>query len=246
MSFYSDISPYYEHLFPLKPAKTEFLADLLTVRGARSVLDLACGRGNLAAALAEKGFEAAGLDNNEELLSRGITAHAGIPGLSLTAGDMQAMPFTSGCRFDAVFCLGNSLPHLGGIKPINDVIKSCFGLLAVDGVLLLQIMDIGFLRSRGSVLLPRLYAGSSRGGQIILHRSYKAGRGNDIIFNPVLELEGQIKKYTISMYGLDYEDLWRAMNELGFEHEATFGDFSGQPWNGSTASYITVAKKTID
>lgn len=243
MSFYSDISPFYEQLFPLKPTKTEFLAGLLELREAKSVLDLACGPGNLAAALAEKGFEAAGLDNSEELLSRGAAARGRVPGLSLVAGDMQDMPFISGCRFDAVFCLGNSLPHLGGIKPIKDVIKSCFGLLAAGGVLLLQMMDIGFLRSRGEFLLPDLHAGSSGGGRITLRRSYRAGGPEDIIFNPVLERQGQMKKYTICMYGLDYKDLWRAMNEAGFEHEATYRDFLGKPWNGSTASYITVAKK---
>ena len=71
---------------------------LLDLRPGMSVLDLACGHGVLANALAARGCRVTGLDSSAVFLER---ARADAAGAEFVAGDMRALPAWTG-RFDRV------------------------------------------------------------------------------------------------------------------------------------------------
>src|SRR4030095_12182452 len=64
----------------------------------RSVLDIACGPGYLAAEAALRGATAVGLDFSRRMLMAAARLHPNVP---LIEGDSQQLPFPSEC-FDAV------------------------------------------------------------------------------------------------------------------------------------------------
>jgi SAM-dependent methyltransferase len=69
-------------------------------RGVR-LLDVGCGTGHTLAALRARGFEAAGVDGSEAMLSE---ARARNPGAELRQADVEALPFPD-AAFDAALCV---------------------------------------------------------------------------------------------------------------------------------------------
>ena len=82
-------------------AVAELVWRLLDLRPGMSVLDLACGHGDLANRLAARGCRVTGLDSSEVFLgrARADAAAAGVD-VEYVAGDMRQMPWTG--RFDRV------------------------------------------------------------------------------------------------------------------------------------------------
>jgi SAM-dependent methyltransferase len=82
-------------------AAAELAWRLLDLRPGMSVLDLACGHGELANSLAARGCQVTGLDSSAVFLDR-ARADAGAAGVSVeyVAGDMRRLPWTG--RFDRV------------------------------------------------------------------------------------------------------------------------------------------------
>ena len=80
---------------------TEVVWRLLGLRPGMSVLDLACGHGDLANRLAARGCRVTGLDSSAVFLDR-ARADAAAAGVSVeyVEGDMRALPWTA--RFDRV------------------------------------------------------------------------------------------------------------------------------------------------
>ena len=81
----------------------ELASRLLELRPGMSVLDLACGHGDLASRLAAQGCEVTGLDSSAVFLDR-ARADAAAQGVSVgyVEGDMRDLPWTG--RFDRVAC----------------------------------------------------------------------------------------------------------------------------------------------
>lgn len=90
------------------PAETgAVLIAALRAQGARRVLDLGCGDGQLTARLAEAGFEVTGIDPAPEAIATARRRH---PDLHFVACGAEALPQDLG-RFDAC-CLVNALHHI--------------------------------------------------------------------------------------------------------------------------------------
>jgi glycine/sarcosine N-methyltransferase len=116
-----------------------FLTAQLQAAGARKVLDAACGTGQHALALARLGYEVVGVDASPGMIRRAID-NASAMGVSVRFdvagfGDMATRV---GKGFDAVLCLGNSLPHVLGAVDLRKVLRDFFHCLAPGGLLLVQ------------------------------------------------------------------------------------------------------------
>ncbi|MEH0938213.1 class I SAM-dependent methyltransferase [Micromonospora psammae] len=88
----------------------QYLSSLLPTREAPAtplVLDLACGTGNVSAALVTNGFDVAAIDISQQMLSR---ARRKNPRVGFVRGDLRKLPFRG--TFDGVVCLSFSLSYL--------------------------------------------------------------------------------------------------------------------------------------
>jgi SAM-dependent methyltransferase len=118
-----------------------FLLRNLEQRGARSVLDTACGTGWHAIALAQKGYQSAGCDASPVMIemARNNAAQAGVKVRFEVADFGRLGEFSE--TFEAVLCLGNSLPHLLSQEALVEALQQMRGKLRGGGVLILHNLN---------------------------------------------------------------------------------------------------------
>jgi glycine/sarcosine N-methyltransferase len=119
-----------------------FIQRALDQVSARSVLDAACGGGHHVIALARQGYAVGGADLSAEMieLARRNAARSQVAVRFERAGfvDMGAR-FSE--TFDAVLCLGNSLPHVLKQEDQLAALAAMRGRLRPGGVLVLQNLN---------------------------------------------------------------------------------------------------------
>jgi SAM-dependent methyltransferase len=159
------------------PAKA-FLAELRRRHPFGSVLDVACGTGLHAVMLAEMGAAVTAADISPAMLER---AQARAAALHLAPGDspgasgsirflqapMQELTGLLAGPFDAILCLGNSLPHLLAPADLSAALAGFAGLLAGRGVLVLHLLNYARILARGERIV-----GVTRDGQYEFVRFY--------------------------------------------------------------------------
>lgn len=116
-----------------------FLEQQLHTLGARRVLDAACGTGMHAIALAQRGFEAVGTDLSVPMIERARenATGAGVQANFVVAGFGELAARVGG-GFDALLCLGNSLPHVLTPDELAATLADFAACLRPGGLLLVQ------------------------------------------------------------------------------------------------------------
>ncbi|MDH4247195.1 MAG: class I SAM-dependent methyltransferase [Deltaproteobacteria bacterium] len=91
-------------------AEADFLHAALSPSPGAALLDVPCGDGRLALAMAARGFAVTGVDRSELLMARG-RKQADSAGLSIAwqSQDMRAMELP--CAFQGAWCMGNSFAY---------------------------------------------------------------------------------------------------------------------------------------
>ena len=118
-----------------------FLQRTLDQNRVRSILDTACGTGWHTITLAQKGYQAAGCDASPQMIerARANAAQAGVK-LRFEVADFSGLDkFPE--KFDAVLCLGNSLPHLLSHEALVEALQQLRGKLRAGGVLILHNLN---------------------------------------------------------------------------------------------------------
>lgn len=138
---YDSLAPDYDRFVNWQgrlAAELPFLERLFQAHKVRRVLDAACGTGQHAIALARRGYEAAGADLSaamiEQAVCNGATAGVDVPFAMAGLGQLASL----GQTFDAVLCLGNSLPHLLTEVAVAEALADFAAVLRPGGLLVVQ------------------------------------------------------------------------------------------------------------
>ncbi|WP_066506966.1 class I SAM-dependent methyltransferase [Abyssisolibacter fermentans] len=138
MSFYDDISKYYNYIFPLKNNKVDFVLD--GVNDAQRILDIGCSTGELAKSLSEQGNFVVGIDLDEAMIK--IAKGYENDNLKFHYLNMlRICDFFDTCYFDQIICFGNTLVHLNNDEEILVLFKAVRALLKKDGSFKFQIIN---------------------------------------------------------------------------------------------------------
>lgn len=143
--FYDAFAADYDH-FVNWPARLKselpFLVATLTHAGAHSVLDVAGGTGQHAIALAMAGFAASLADISPEMVQQArrnaVVAGVTLPAYQAGFGELVGV---LGASYDALLCLGNSLPHILDLAVLHRAIADMAAVVRPDGVLIWQIRN---------------------------------------------------------------------------------------------------------
>ncbi len=216
------------------------------------VLDAACGTGMHAIALAERGYRAAGADLSAGMIAQaranasaaGVDvafATAGFGGLAWAFGERAMLPF------DALLCLGNSLPHLL-TRPDLDLALQDFAACLLPGSLII-IQNRNFdavMAVRERWMEPQ----SHREGDTerIFLRFYDFDPGGPIHFNLVtLRRSGagnwEQRVVTSLLRPLLQAELVEALTQAGFTGIETFGDMTGAPFDPRSSGNLVVTAR---
>lgn len=159
INFYDALAPMFDVMTDWTArlrAEGPFLKALLEEAGATTVLDAACGSGGHALALAQWGYTVAGVDASPVMvdMARRKAAEAGLA-IPFAVADLAALADLPNRRpdddsalgvqrlapFDAVLCLGNSLPHLLTQADLVQALRGMAAVLKPGGLLVLQNLN---------------------------------------------------------------------------------------------------------
>lgn len=218
------------------------------------VLDAACGTGMHALALAQRGFSASGADLSRGMIER-ARANAAAAGLAVDFriagfGELARSfaPGSSTPEFDAVLCLGNSLPHAVGPGALETALRDFAACLKPGGLLLLQNRNFDAVTAeRQRWMEPQ----SQREGEKewLFFRFYDFLPSGLIQFNvsTLTRESGQPWRQQITssmLRPLTQADLAAALPAAGFEQIEWYGGLGGEPFDAaSSGNLVVLARK---
>lgn len=252
MSFYQAMEKYYDDIFPLHRETLVFLEKTLWRPGRRNVLDLACGTGSYALALAARGFDVTGIDLDEtmiELASQKVVEElplcmsGGESGeVTFLKGDMLKLSALLQAEYDGAFCIGNSLVHLVTTGQIEEAVKEIAAVLCLGAKLVVQIVNYDRILKNDIKSLPTLQ-NKERG--VSFERLYSYDRqSHRIDFTGILKLpDSTSRTNTIPLYPLRREELEEMLAGAGFAATEFYGSFGGGPWSLESPATVIVTRK---
>jgi SAM-dependent methyltransferase len=123
-------------------AEVAFLTRVLPLPAFRRVLDVPCGHGRHAAALAELGYAVTGVERDPDVAEE---ARRRAPAAQIVEGDMRALPVAA--EHDAVVCMWASFGFWDDATNA-DVLAQMAGRLRAGGRLVLDVFDRRFFEPR--------------------------------------------------------------------------------------------------
>jgi len=145
MTFYDSIAERYDEITggsDRAAAAEAFVREFVPRYSVASAVDAACGTGVYAIALAAAGVDVVGVDVSEGMLrqarERAKTASLDIEWL---CAPMQSLSDRLDRRFDAVVCMGNSLPHVLTDEEMAATLAGFVLLVGDGGVVVLQLLN---------------------------------------------------------------------------------------------------------
>ncbi len=197
------------------------------------VLDAACGTGQHVIALAKQGFNVVGADLSSEMIdvARTNAKAAGLDLLFESVGfGSLAKTFGAG-SFNAILCLGNSLPHLLTPADLALALRDFANCLTPGGMLIIQNRNFdSILASRSRWMEPETHVEGNR--EWIYQRFYDFETDNLIRFNIVTLTRETGKDWQSSITATQlrpqtHHELTTALSAAGFTSIHAYGSLSG-------------------
>ena len=132
-----------------------FFLSLFRAHRVQTVLDTACGTGRHALALAREGYRVTGTDISANMIDR-ARENARVAGVDVPfhVAGFGALKSTLGQTFDAVLCLGNSLPHVVGVQDLYATLADLAALLNPGGILVVQNRNLDRVLMKEERFMP--------------------------------------------------------------------------------------------
>jgi len=233
--FYSELAEIYDQLFPVEDETFRFLQSWLTGPD-RRVLDLACGTGLYTDALAAAGTDVRGVDGSPDLIAIGRRRSPNPDRLDVL--DMTAIAGYPHAPLGLVFCIGNSLPHLGSVTDVRKVLNDVANLLGPAGVFVLQYVETENLPVGETKVLPTLAA-----GPVQFERRYVRATADTTRFEARLVNGGVHEMENVLLvFRSDEVSTW--LRAAGFVDITVSGGFGGQSVDDSWVRVVTARSGT--
>ncbi len=237
MSFYARFAAHYERVFPFRPATLAFLEERLPDRGL--VLDLGCGPGHHAGALAARELDMVGLDLDEAMIAAARERYATA---RFVCADLTEVPTVTD-HADGAYCIGNVLPHLPPDRR-DRMLADLAAILAPGAPWIIQTVNFDRLWPLAEPHdLPPIDAGEG----LVFTRRYlpAADRPGAVRFLTRLQENGQEHfAGETPLWPARAEDLARAHAAAGFVLVEQCGDFQAAPFDpGRSGGCIQVYRR---
>ena len=145
MDFYEAISNDYDAMTRFSTRITgekTIMKNIVTKYAIKHALDAGCGSGLHAIILAQLGVNVVGIDSSPKMIE---TAQSNASHLGQKVDFIQSaftdLDKSSYKDFDAIFCLGNVLPHILNVSDLGEVLKNFRSVLRSGGYCIFQILN---------------------------------------------------------------------------------------------------------
>jgi glycine/sarcosine N-methyltransferase len=229
--FYDLLSPDFDLMVSWeKRLKNEapFFLKLFEENKVKEILDLACGTGHHSISFAKSGYEVTGVDLSERMLEIARQNAEGVSGVRFVkAGFLDFYPKLKD-RFDAVICLGNSLPHLLSKKDLKKTLQNIFKLLNPDGILVIQNRNYDkILKKKIRFMAPNIV--ETQDGRVVFFRLLDFLK-DKVVFNLATfrQKEGKWSFQTKStlLRPILRKEIENLLSGQGFKEQKIYGDYN--------------------
>lgn len=222
-----------------------FIEQQLTASGARCILDVACGTGMHAIELARRGYDVTGADLSVGMVERARenAAAVGSEARFVVAGFGELVEKV-GNGFDALFCLGNSLPHVLTADALHSTLTDFAAVLRPGGLLLIQKRNFdAIMRDRVRWMGPQSHHEGDR--EWLFVRFYDFNPDGTLTLNIVTLRRDEAGEWTqqveaTALRPLLHAELSSAITAAGFGDLACYGDMTGVPFDPETSGNLIV------
>ncbi len=248
MEFYENLENHYDRMTRFKERiKTEksVLAKWVERYKFQSAIDVACGTGLHSILLAQMGIKTTGVDISETMLKQ-----AGLHGkefegeVTWILSPMEELKKNLQGKYDALFCIGNSIPHILDAPSLEKTFNGFYDLLNPGGILVIQLLNY-----------KKIYDTKNR--IIGIHREKDTEYIRFYDFHPVLTFnilivtwEGNKSNYKLQsteLYPYSKEELDMFLRKEGFKQFEYYGDMAFSPFDENNSSnLVLVAGKNPD
>ncbi|MGQ9516115.1 MAG: class I SAM-dependent methyltransferase [Anaerolineae bacterium] len=221
-----------------------FLEKVLRDAGPRRVLDAACGTGRHAVALAKAGFDVVGADPSLPMLEAArCHAEAAGVGVKFTVAGFGELAAKTAGPFDALLCLGNSLPHVNDLAHLDAALRDFRAVLRPGGRLLIQQRNFDMVLRRRERLMPP-QAHTEGEAEWLFFRFYDFLADGRLCFNMVMvhrSPAGETCRLDSTLLlPLTSAQLLSACAGAGFAESILYGSMKGEPFDPENSSDLVL------
>ena len=237
MSFYAQLSRYYDEIFPASQADLRFITQRLS--GKYRLLDIGCGTGNKTELLATGQRKIIGIDSDPGMIEVAKTTRQS-PNVRYWVMDMHNL-LNKLCanEFDGITCLGNTLPHLKDREAVRLFCSEAYELLRKNGLLIVQILHYEWIKSANIAQLPLVETPT-----LTFRRDY-VWVGGQMRFRTEITLKpgGEKLENDVVLYPLAPSELVELLAASNFGNIQTFGSLQGDPLLENSPLSLIIAQK---
>jgi glycine/sarcosine N-methyltransferase len=246
MDFYEELAEAYDTMTQFEARfekERRFFEGLLKAYHPRKVLDAGCGTGFHSILLAKLGLEVTGIDSSSKMLTKAeenaVNHHVKV---RFHRSTFQDVTTCIGDTFDAVFCMGNSLPHLLTKAEVVLGLQNFYTLLGDGGVLVIQNLNYDRIMEN----TDRIVSVHKNDGNVFI-RFYDFGR-DTLKFN-ILILRDEKGGFSHKLISTDLrpiyrDELYEWLKAAGFRNVRTLGNVNGEKFSvGQSKNLIMLAEK---
>lgn len=241
MKFYSSIAPFYEAIFPLSMAQSNFVNRLFKQKYNAHLLDVGCGVGTLIQEL-DKDFENIyGFDIDAEMVAMAQSRKFIHDPKIVVANMLDISRIYTHEMLDGVICFGNTLVHLNNFDQVNVFIKGAFEVLNKGGKFVLQIINYDRIIKNMVTNLPTI---DNRKINFIRDYEYLPNQ-NRIKFKTKLLIKenAQLIENEQLLIPIQSQEIIASMAKSGISTIETYGSFNFDRFTDDSYPLIIVATK---
>jgi SAM-dependent methyltransferase len=246
MSVFEDLAFIYDQAIDWEQRlarELPFLTKLIQDQPKARILDLACGSGRHAVALASHGYDVTGLDLSPQMIEA-AKYHAKEKGVSVqfSVADMREVRELLEGPFDLVICLGNSLALLPTLSDLQQTLTNVHQLLTESGSFVSQILNFEEIRQTGFRFFPLKSGRTKNGEEVVFEGSIH------LVFLGVMRTESgwQSKLNSHQVLQLDKPIFESSLLEAGFNQIVFYQDYIEHPFNPQQSrNLISIGTKKL-
>ncbi|MFX1521167.1 MAG: class I SAM-dependent methyltransferase [Promethearchaeota archaeon] len=245
MDFYEEFVNSYDRLVSLEnriERESNFFKRIFSENNVKTILDCACGTGHHVIMLKQMGYTVIGSDQSPSMIKQAkINSEKYGIRTSFQIADFRNLTNVFHENFDAIVCVGNSLPHLFSDEDLTKAICEMYYVLNKNGILIIDQRNYDKLVKKRQRFFPI----SFRDDEIFLYvLDYFP---NKIVFNIiVIEIEKRkIKTYSTEYNPLKKRKLISMLQMTGFKDMKLYQDHEFNDFDLENSDNLIIVCKKI-
>lgn len=243
MTFYEEIAPYYEQIFPLQKSQVEFVKNIFHQPREIKLLEVGCGIGLLSFALVSTHIKITAFDLDDGMLKEAISTRIKS---SISVNNLEFLHLNmlsigkkfKKATFDGVLCFGNTIVHLPSKENVLSFFIQAREALKPNGMLLFQLLNYDRLLDQHITSLPLIE------NDILSFERYYSYPSSEtcVDFKTILTIKKSMEKieHTIPLFPLRKKDMESLLSKAGFSY-SIFGSYLKDPFTQDSDSLVVQA-----